>query len=101
MNAYATAPLGVTGARAVRQTRRLSARERQVVGLAALGRTNKEIAYELRLAASTVRVLVVRAARKLGARGRADAVAYFSTQRVSAHASFVSPDCVDASRSAP
>ena len=44
----------------------LSPREAQVVGLLALGHSNKVISYELDLAWSTVRVLVHRAARKLG-----------------------------------
>lgn len=44
----------------------LSPREAQVVGLLALGHSNKVISYELGLAWSTVRVLVHRAARKLG-----------------------------------
>jgi DNA-binding CsgD family transcriptional regulator len=55
----------------------LSERERQVLAFAALEHSNKEIAYELGLAAATVRVLMARAARKLGARGREDAVARF------------------------
>jgi DNA-binding CsgD family transcriptional regulator len=50
----------------------LTAREAQVVGLVALGHTNKLIAYELGLAWSTVRVLVQRAARKLDVRTRAE-----------------------------
>jgi DNA-binding CsgD family transcriptional regulator len=49
---------------------RLSEREQQVVALAALGRTNKLIAYELGLAHATVRVLMARACVKLGARTR-------------------------------
>jgi DNA-binding CsgD family transcriptional regulator len=54
--------------------RRLTDRERQVVALAALGRTNKLIAYELGLAHSTVRVLMARACGKLGARTRNELV---------------------------
>jgi DNA-binding CsgD family transcriptional regulator len=50
----------------------LSRRERQVVGLARLGRTNKEIAHALGVAHSTVRVLLVRAARKLGVASRSE-----------------------------
>jgi DNA-binding NarL/FixJ family response regulator len=42
-----------------------------------LGHSNKVIAYELGLAASTVRVLVHRAARKLGANTREEAIASF------------------------
>lgn len=52
----------------------LSAREQQVTSLAALGHSNKLIAYELGLAHSTVRVLFTRAAAKLGARTRAEVI---------------------------
>jgi DNA-binding CsgD family transcriptional regulator len=52
----------------------LSGRERQVTSLAALGRSNKLIAYELGLAHSTVRVLFARAAVKLGARTRSEVI---------------------------
>lgn len=52
--------------------RALTRRERQVVGYAALGQPNKLIAYELGLSPSTVGVLLSRAARKLGARSRAE-----------------------------
>jgi two-component system, LuxR family, response regulator FixJ len=48
----------------------LTARERQVVALALNGVDNKVIAYDLGLAHSTVRVLIARAALKLGARSR-------------------------------
>jgi DNA-binding CsgD family transcriptional regulator len=53
----------------------LSSRERQTARLAALGRSNKIIAYELGLAHSTVRVLLARAASKLGAQTRDQLVA--------------------------
>ena len=56
----------------------LTAREREVVSSAALGRTNKEIAYELGLAHSTVRVLLARAATKLGVRRRRELVEQFA-----------------------
>jgi DNA-binding CsgD family transcriptional regulator len=46
----------------------LTPRERQVVAFAKLGHHNKLIAYELGIAASTVRVLLRRAAQKLGVR---------------------------------
>jgi DNA-binding CsgD family transcriptional regulator len=49
-----------------------SHRERQVAIYAALGRTNKLIAYELGLAQSTVRVLLARAAAKLRVQSRRD-----------------------------
>lgn len=55
----------------------LSTREREVLAFAALGHSNKMIAYELGLAHSTVRVLLTRAATKLGARGRDAAIAQF------------------------
>lgn len=54
--------------------RTLSERERQVISLAALGRSNKLIAYELDLAHSTVRVLLSRAAAKLGVTSRAELI---------------------------
>jgi DNA-binding CsgD family transcriptional regulator len=61
----------------------LTERERQVLAYAALGHTNKLVAYELGITASTVRVLFARAAKKLGASSREDAVARF-VQRTAA-----------------
>jgi DNA-binding CsgD family transcriptional regulator len=55
----------------------LSARERQVLGFAKLGHHNKLIAYELGIASSTVRVLLARAAAKLGVRSRRDLLRAF------------------------
>ncbi|HVY30468.1 MAG TPA: helix-turn-helix transcriptional regulator [Polyangiaceae bacterium] len=55
----------------------LSRREEQVLACAALGHSNKLIAYELGLAHSTVRVLLARASSKLGARGREEALKQF------------------------
>lgn len=55
----------------------LSGRELQVMGFAALGHTNKEIAYELGLSLPTVRVLMHRSAVKLGVRLREDAIMRF------------------------
>jgi DNA-binding CsgD family transcriptional regulator len=60
------------------RTTELSERELQVLTHARLGHSNKVIAYELGLAASTVRVLLHRAARKLGATTRAETIARFS-----------------------
>lgn len=55
----------------------LSEREHQVLTQAELGHTNKEIAYALGLSSATVRVLMHRAAKKLGAATRAEAIARF------------------------
>jgi len=52
----------------------LSGREREVVSRVAMGHSNKLIAYELGLAASTVRVFVARAAAKLGAASREELI---------------------------
>ena len=52
----------------------LSERESQILTQARLRHTNKLIAYELGLSASTVRVLMHRAARKLGVRTRQEAI---------------------------
>lgn len=53
----------------------LTAREKQVIGYAKLGHYNKLIAYELGISDSTVRVLLARAAAKLGVRTRAELLA--------------------------
>lgn len=59
----------------------LSQREEQILGYAALGHSNKLIAYELGLAHSTVRVLLARAAGKLGTRGREETLKRFLATR--------------------
>ncbi len=59
------------------RVRALSPREEQVVAYAALGHDNKVIAYELGLSASTVRVLMARAAAKLAVRRRVDLIARY------------------------
>jgi DNA-binding CsgD family transcriptional regulator len=66
----------------------LSPRERQVAYLAGLGRSNKVIAYELGLAHATVRVLVARAAYKLGVRTRAEMLKRMHAHDVSPTTSF-------------
>lgn len=58
--------------------KQLTAREKQVLQCAKLGHHNKLIAYELGIADSTVRVLITRAAHKLGVRGREDLLRAFS-----------------------
>ncbi len=58
-----------------RDPRGLSAREREVVRLVALGNTGPEIADELRIAHDTVRTHVRNAMEKSGARSRAHLVA--------------------------
>jgi DNA-binding CsgD family transcriptional regulator len=55
----------------------LSARERQALALAAHGNSNKVIAFEMGISASTVGVLLHRAAQKLRCRTRADLLAHF------------------------
>jgi DNA-binding CsgD family transcriptional regulator len=57
---------------------RLSERERQVVAYAAMGHSNKLIAYELGISASTVGVLLHRAAAKLGVKTRGELAAAYA-----------------------
>jgi DNA-binding NarL/FixJ family response regulator len=54
----------------------LTAREAEVLGLLAGGRTNKQIAAELFLSVSTVQRHVANVYAKIGAHGRAEATAY-------------------------
>jgi DNA-binding CsgD family transcriptional regulator len=61
----------------VADPRTLTPRERQIVGYAALGQSNKLIAYELGLSPSTVGVVLAGAAKKLRVTSRADLVAMF------------------------
>lgn len=56
----------------------LTPREEQVVACAAMGHSNKLIAYDLGLATGTVAVLLGRAARKLGVSGRVALVRAFT-----------------------
>jgi DNA-binding NarL/FixJ family response regulator len=65
--------------------RALTLRERQVVSYVALGESNKLIAYELGLSASTVGVLLTRAAAKLGVRSRAELAIFGSPARRQGH----------------
>jgi len=62
--------LALENAGAAREEKLLSERETQVVEAALRGLHNKAIAYELGLAHSTVKVLMMRAATKLGVRTR-------------------------------
>ena len=55
---------------------RLTSRELQVLRLVAAGSTNKEIASALGVAVSTLERHVANLYTKIGARGRADAIAY-------------------------
>lgn len=55
----------------------LSPRESQVLGFAVLCDSNKVIAYKLGISASTVGVLLHRAAEKLGCHSRAELLARF------------------------
>jgi DNA-binding CsgD family transcriptional regulator len=55
----------------------LSARELAIVSLAALGRSNKLIAYELGIADSAVSMALARAAKKLGVSSRSELLATY------------------------
>lgn len=61
--------------------RPLSERERRVASYAAMGHSNKQIAYELGLATSTVSTVLARALRKLGLRRRTDLTAFAAVAR--------------------
>jgi len=63
----------------VRDPRALSPRERQVVALAALGRSNKAIAYELGISGARVGGAISAAARKLGASSKSQLVGLLRT----------------------
>jgi DNA-binding CsgD family transcriptional regulator len=56
----------------------LSARERQALGFARLGHSNKLIAYEMGVATSTVSVLLHRAGKKLDTHSRAELIAAYT-----------------------
>lgn len=58
----------------------LTERERQVVACAAMGHSNKLIAYDLGLSTGTVSVILTRAARKLGVSGRVALIRAFREQ---------------------
>lgn len=60
----------------------LTDRERQVVSEAALGFSNKEIAYALGISDSTVRVLIARAAARLGVRSRSELLSHPSVREL-------------------
>jgi DNA-binding CsgD family transcriptional regulator len=57
--------------------RTLTKRERELVAHAAVGQHNKLIAYTLGISHATVRVLIARAAKRLGVRTRAELIAKF------------------------
>ena len=54
----------------------LTDRERQIVEFATLGNTNKEIAHALGISDATVRVLMARAARRVGVHTRRELLAH-------------------------
>jgi len=64
----------------------LTNRERQVVLQASLGFSNKEIAYTLGVTASTVRVLMARAAGRIGVRTRAELLSHPSLREIGGEA---------------
>jgi DNA-binding CsgD family transcriptional regulator len=55
----------------------LSRRQRQIVGLALVGQSNKQIAAELGLSTGTVAAHLSAAMHKLGVKSRAELVAHF------------------------
>ena len=59
----------------------LTQREREVLAFAALGHSNKLIAYELGLATTTVAAHLASAAKKLGADGRVELIRIFEQAR--------------------
>jgi DNA-binding CsgD family transcriptional regulator len=61
----------------------LTDRERQAIAYLACGQSTKETAYALGIADATVRVLLARAAAKLGVRSRADLLAHEDVRSVS------------------
>jgi DNA-binding NarL/FixJ family response regulator len=68
-------PARVARARTGESTRLLTDRELEVLGLVALGRTNREIAQQLFISTKTASVHVSHIMAKLGAGGRTEAVA--------------------------
>jgi DNA-binding CsgD family transcriptional regulator len=58
----------------------LTHRERQVVACLALGRSTKEVAFTLGIADATVRVLLARAAGKLGVHSRGELLVHPAVQ---------------------
>jgi DNA-binding CsgD family transcriptional regulator len=74
----------------------LSNRERQVIVHVTAGASDKVIANELGLSASTVRVLVARAVAKAGVRSRKDLLAKLASSELvdtSAHIGEARPPC--------
>jgi len=58
---------------------RLTAREREVIRLASAGASNKEIAFQMGVRPPTVRVLLWRACRKVGAADRDELIRMFTS----------------------
>jgi len=73
----------------------LTARELQVVQLAAKGKTNKTIAVELRLSEHTVKNYLFRAFEKLGVTSRVELLFYLTIRGHSLHAGHTIPDDLD------
>lgn len=61
-----------------RETRALSPRQTEVLGILALGKTNREISEELRLSEATVKIHVQAILRGLGVRNRSEAIVEFA-----------------------
>jgi NarL family two-component system response regulator LiaR len=74
-SSQAASDLAQAGAISTGDTRELTEREREVVGLLAKGLSNKEIAVQLHRSPFTIRAHVSQAIAKLGAANRAEAAA--------------------------
>ena len=66
---------GPRGRRQLRQGEPLTPREREILGLVALGRSNRQIGTQLFISAKTASVHVSNIIAKLGVAGRGEAVA--------------------------
>ena len=71
----------------MRSIRVLTQREREIVAQAASGSSNKEIAQQLGISDATVRVLMSRAANRLGVRRRKELLAHPALRALAARVS--------------
>lgn len=67
-----------------RETKELSFREKQVVGLVSQGKANKQIAYELLLTEGTIKEYLNRIFRKVEVKNRTELAIWALTRQVAA-----------------